>query len=255
MEECAKLCLEKEGCNYFIVGNGFTNDGIDKTGSCGDLADKSEDITFFCVVSLLLAIVSNIGMYLYARMDAGHCYWEKTSNGCKDQSEDFEFDAYDFYALCRPGIEPEAEFQCHGEPAKITAGKCRARQTRSITSTKYCEICEQGMCRYVLRNFGCFHIITAWKILMPPACACRGICSFERKCTVLWVRSGACFRVRTHEPYDTCIGRRRPQTVVANAMHCLLCRDRVEVSSRINYDYVFSQQNLHGGGMREAVLR
>ena len=31
VEECAKLCLDKEGCNYFIVGNGVI-DGVDKTG-------------------------------------------------------------------------------------------------------------------------------------------------------------------------------------------------------------------------------
>ena len=31
VEECAKLCLDQEGCNYFIVGNGEIN-GVDKTG-------------------------------------------------------------------------------------------------------------------------------------------------------------------------------------------------------------------------------
>ena len=32
VEECAKLCLEQEGCDYFIVGNGKI-DGVDKTGA------------------------------------------------------------------------------------------------------------------------------------------------------------------------------------------------------------------------------
>ena len=32
VEECAKLCLEQEGCDYFIVGNGKIN-GVDKTGA------------------------------------------------------------------------------------------------------------------------------------------------------------------------------------------------------------------------------
>ena len=31
VEECAKLCLDQEGCNYLIVGNGVI-DGVDKTG-------------------------------------------------------------------------------------------------------------------------------------------------------------------------------------------------------------------------------
>ena len=31
VEECAKLCLDQEGCNYFIVGNGVIN-GANKTG-------------------------------------------------------------------------------------------------------------------------------------------------------------------------------------------------------------------------------
>ena len=31
VEECAKLCLDQEGCNYFIVGNGMI-DGDNKTG-------------------------------------------------------------------------------------------------------------------------------------------------------------------------------------------------------------------------------
>ena len=32
VEECAKLCLEQEGCDYFIVGNGRV-DGVDKKGA------------------------------------------------------------------------------------------------------------------------------------------------------------------------------------------------------------------------------
>ena len=31
VEVCAKLCLDQEGCNYFIVGNGVIN-GANKTG-------------------------------------------------------------------------------------------------------------------------------------------------------------------------------------------------------------------------------
>ena len=31
VEQCAKLCLDQEGCNYFIVGNGVIDD-VDATG-------------------------------------------------------------------------------------------------------------------------------------------------------------------------------------------------------------------------------
>ena len=35
VEECAKLCLEQEGCDYFIAGNGVI-DGVNKTGEWTD---------------------------------------------------------------------------------------------------------------------------------------------------------------------------------------------------------------------------
>ena len=35
VEECAKLCLEQEGCDYFIAGNGLIN-GVNKTGEWTD---------------------------------------------------------------------------------------------------------------------------------------------------------------------------------------------------------------------------
>ena len=56
---------------------------------------------------------------------SGHCFWEKTSNGCKNDDDTFKHNAYDFYALCRSGNNKHAEFQCKEEPAKLSARKCR----------------------------------------------------------------------------------------------------------------------------------
>ena len=53
VEECAKLCLEQEGCEYFIVGNGKI-DGVDKTGAwwrfnnLGGLIGRNKQIDFPC---------------------------------------------------------------------------------------------------------------------------------------------------------------------------------------------------------------
>jgi len=86
VDECAQLCLKQEGCNYFIVGNGII-DGADKTG---------------------------------------HCFWEKTTNGCKNKDDTFNHNAYDFYALCRQN-EKDAEYQCNKPPHKLNAGQCEDR--------------------------------------------------------------------------------------------------------------------------------
>ena len=56
---------------------------------------------------------------LHNSMSSGLCYWEKTSNGCKDEDEHFTHNAFDFYELCRAGERKGAEFQCKREPAII----------------------------------------------------------------------------------------------------------------------------------------
>ena len=58
---------------------------------------------------------------------SGHCFWEKTTNGCKNKDDKFNHNAYDFFALCREGVNKEAEFQCKGKPAAIKAGQCKER--------------------------------------------------------------------------------------------------------------------------------
>ena len=58
---------------------------------------------------------------------SGHCFWEKTSNGCKDDEDTFTHNAYDFYELCRAGERKGAEFQCKQAPAKLGEGQCKDR--------------------------------------------------------------------------------------------------------------------------------
>lgn len=41
VQECAKLCFDQEGCDYFILGNGVFN-GVDSTGASGGCAAISE---------------------------------------------------------------------------------------------------------------------------------------------------------------------------------------------------------------------
>ena len=57
---------------------------------------------------------------------AGHCFWEKTTNGCKNKDDTFNHNAYDFYALCRQN-EKDAEYQCNKPPHKLNAGQCEDR--------------------------------------------------------------------------------------------------------------------------------
>ena len=57
----------------------------------------------------------------------GHCFWEKTSNGCNNEDDRFAFNAYDFYAVCQKANDPHAEYKCENEPAKLTAGECKVR--------------------------------------------------------------------------------------------------------------------------------
>ena len=63
----------------------------------------------------------------YVHVGAGYCFWQKTSNGCKNKSDKFETDAYDFYALCRKGHQPKALFQCETQPSRLDPGKCEDR--------------------------------------------------------------------------------------------------------------------------------
>ena len=58
---------------------------------------------------------------------SGHCFWEKTTNGCKNKDDKFNHNAYDFYALCREGEHKEAEFQCKGKPGALKKGQCKDR--------------------------------------------------------------------------------------------------------------------------------
>ena len=61
-------------------------------------------------------------------MSSGHCFWEKTSNGCKDEEDTFTHNAYDFYELCSAGPKREgAEFHCKEAPAELGEGKCEDR--------------------------------------------------------------------------------------------------------------------------------
>ena len=63
-------------------------------------------------------------------MMAGHCFWEMTSNGCKNKDDKFNHNAYDFYALCREGQHKEAEFQCKKKPAALKKGQCKDREAK-----------------------------------------------------------------------------------------------------------------------------
>ena len=98
---------------------------------------------------------------------SGQCFWEKTSNGCKNYDDTFKHNAYDFYALCRKGDNKHAEFQCKEEPAKLNAGRCADRYKKKesssgkrdeddssyyyvedTTNKKYCYDCEQSTCMH-----------------------------------------------------------------------------------------------------------
>ena len=100
----------------------------------------------------------------------GHCFWEKTTNGCRNEDDTFHHNAYDFYALCREGEHKEAEYQCKGKPAALKAGQCKDSETpqkgikhedsshdeedeskyheyyylEKTTEKKYCYDCEQS---------------------------------------------------------------------------------------------------------------
>ena len=79
------------------------------------------DLRVICVVSLCVAIA------LHNLMSSGHCFWEKTSNGCKDEDDTFTHNAYDFYELCRAGERKGAEFHCKNAPAKLGEEQCKDR--------------------------------------------------------------------------------------------------------------------------------
>ena len=57
----------------------------------------------------------------------GHCFWEKTKNGCRNEDDTFNFNAYDFYAVCRGKTQIYAEYQCEDKPAELTVGACKQR--------------------------------------------------------------------------------------------------------------------------------
>ena len=76
-------------------------------------------------------------------MMTGRCFWEKTTNGCKNKEHFLKRNnAYDFYALCLEGEQKEAEYQCKGKPAALKAGQCDARVKK--TDSEYCQDCEKG---------------------------------------------------------------------------------------------------------------
>jgi len=103
-------------------------------------------------------------------MVTGQCFWEKTTNGCKNKDDTFRHNAFDFYALCREGEHKEAEYQCKGKPAALNAGQCKDSEKpqkgikhegsshdeedeseyhdyyylEKTTEKKYCHDCEQS---------------------------------------------------------------------------------------------------------------
>ena len=118
---------------------------------------------------------------LHHYMSSGHCFWEKTSNGCKNEDDTFTHHAYDFYALCRAGESKGAEFQCEKAPAKLGEGQCKDRDDGAAkinghsqkesssgkadmhkddyyyldetTKQKFCYDCQER--RWMFRGFGC----------------------------------------------------------------------------------------------------
>ena len=110
-------------------------------------------------------------------MSSGHCFWEKTSNGCKDEDDTFTHNAYDFYELCRAGKRKGATFNCEKAPLKLTAGQCKDRKDGAVKNwhkqkesskgqadkddnyvigqieKKFCYDCEQR--RWICRSLGC----------------------------------------------------------------------------------------------------
>jgi len=64
---------------------------------------------------------------LHNFMSSGHCFWEKTPNGCKNDNVIFTHNAYDFYELCRAGARKDAAFHCEKAPAKLGKGQCKDR--------------------------------------------------------------------------------------------------------------------------------
>ena len=92
-------------------------------------------------------------------MSSGHCFWEKTSNGCKDDDDTFTHDAYDFYELCRAGERKGAEFHCEQAPAKLRETRCKYHYKADYyymdptTEQQFCFDCQQSRC--MCRGFGC----------------------------------------------------------------------------------------------------
>ena len=110
-----------------------------------------------CVACAFL-LLCDIDIGLHDCMSSGHCFWEKTSNGCKDEDDTFTHNAYDFYELCRAGERKGARFNCEEAPAKLSEGKCKDRDTpnkdlseRSSgknhkSKKKYCFDCVNSTC-------------------------------------------------------------------------------------------------------------
>ena len=122
---------------------------------------------------VLPACVSHDRLATLHAYATGHCFWEKTTNGCKNKDDVFKHNAYDFYALCRDGNQEHAEFQCKEKVGKITAGQCKEREketkgykqesssekddedeseyhqyyyVRKTTDKKYCYDCKTSAC-------------------------------------------------------------------------------------------------------------
>ena len=80
---------------------------------------------FELCVAYAFLLLCDIDIGLHDCMSSGHCFWEKTSNGCKNDDDTFTHNAYDFYELCRAGKRKGATFNCEKAPAKLTAGQCK----------------------------------------------------------------------------------------------------------------------------------
>ena len=105
-------------------------------------------------------------MHLHAHVGTGFCFWEKTNSGCKDTGERFEFDAYDFYEVCRTSSKQFREFQCRFLPKPINAGKCKERTSENSEDQRlHCVACARSA--YLLRDIAFTRRISAWKTLMP----------------------------------------------------------------------------------------
>ena len=78
------------------------------------------------------SVACEIDMRLHVCMGTGHCFWEMTTNGCRNKDDTFKHNAYDFYAICRSGYHKAAQYQCKEKPGNLDAGKCKDRNKGRI---------------------------------------------------------------------------------------------------------------------------